>query len=281
MEFPLTIGVERGDDPSGLPVRTRGAGKMRPFMACGAMIAVGLFPAPTAAQSLSFFGDIGNAPVFVSLDRAGDKLSGWYFYIRQAKTIRLEGVIDAGGVAMDEFSFVDGKKTGSFKGAAHAADWSGTWQSPDGRKLGFSLRPSRGPLSDLSGRFRCRTQFSDSGYTFRDSLDLQAAKGRVTRLSLSQDATGWGDKQSCFIALGELKQVRSDSGVSLRAEENHNNDASEDEQHCSIHILGDRDYIYVQVNDCKGTGDTMFCSARGSWSDLVLSRKTQTCQAIR
>jgi hypothetical protein len=41
-----------------------------------ARIAIGLFPLPVAAQSLSFFGDIGGAPVFVSLDRNGGKLSG-------------------------------------------------------------------------------------------------------------------------------------------------------------------------------------------------------------
>ena len=71
-----------------------------------ARIAIGLFPLPVAAQSLSFFGDIGGAPVFVSLDRNGGRLSGWYLYIGQAKQIRLEGSIDAANFALDEFSAV-------------------------------------------------------------------------------------------------------------------------------------------------------------------------------
>jgi hypothetical protein len=71
-----------------------------------ARIAIGLFPLPVAAQSLSFFGDIGGAPVFVSLDRNGGRLSGWYLYIGQAKQIRLEGSIDAANFTLDEFSAV-------------------------------------------------------------------------------------------------------------------------------------------------------------------------------
>jgi hypothetical protein len=50
-----------------------------------AKIAIGLFPLPVAAQPLAFFGDIGGAPVFVSLDRDGGKLSGCYLHISQAR----------------------------------------------------------------------------------------------------------------------------------------------------------------------------------------------------
>ncbi|MGA2793397.1 MAG: hypothetical protein ABSE69_07655 [Roseiarcus sp.] len=253
---------------------------MRTLMTCMAMIGAGLFSSPVFAQSLSFFGEIGAAPVFVSLERAGDRLSGWYLYIRQAKSIRLEGVIDAGGFAMDEFSFENGKKTGSFKGAASEAGWTGTWRSSDGRRLKLSLRQDRDALSDLSGRFRCKTSVSESGYAFVNSLDLRAAKGEVTRLSLSHDATGWNDEQSCSIALSDLKQIRSDSGILLRAKEDDETDTSQSAQHCTLRLLGGGDYIVIQVDGCKGAGDTMFCSARGSWSDLVLNRKTQACKAI-
>ncbi len=253
---------------------------MKPFMTCMAMIGFGLFSSPVFAQSLSFFGEIGSAPVFVSLERAGDTLSGWYLYMRQAKSIRLEGVIDAGGFAMDEFSFENGKKTGSFKGVSSEAGWSGMWRSPDGRRLKLSLRQDRDALSDLSGRFRCKASVSESGYAFVNSLDLRAAKGQVTQLSLSHDVTGWNDEQSCSIAMSDLKQIRSDSGILLRAKEDDETDTSESAQHCALRLLGDSDTIVVQVDGCKGAGDTMFCSARGSWSDLVLDRKTQACKAI-
>ncbi len=47
------------------------------YSATAAVISVILWsPSQAAAQSLSFFGDIGGAPVFVSLDRDGDTLSG-------------------------------------------------------------------------------------------------------------------------------------------------------------------------------------------------------------
>lgn len=251
------------------------------LMACMSLIAAGLFALPLSAQSFSFFGDIGGAPVFVSLDRDGDKLSGWYLYISQARQIRLEGTIDAGGFALDEFSFESGKKTGGFKGRPGEAGWSGMWQSPDGRQLKLTLRQDRGALSALSGQSRCRTSFADSGYIFLYSLGLQAAKGRVTRLSLSSRATGWNEEHSCALDLSDLKQVPSSSGILLRAKEDDEKDTSEGSQHCTVHLLGDDDYIYVRVDGCKGAGDTMFCSARGSWTDLVLNRKTQTCKAIR
>src|SRR5271169_5701041 len=98
------------------------------FMPFVAMVAIGLVPSPLFAQSLYFFGEIGNAPVFVSLDRAGDKLTGSDLYLKKAKELRLEGTINADGFAIDEFSFVNGEKTGGFKGQPGAAVWSGTWQ---------------------------------------------------------------------------------------------------------------------------------------------------------
>jgi hypothetical protein len=245
-----------------------------------AMIGVGLLSSPVLAQSLSFFGEIGGAPVFVSLDRTGDRLSGWYLYLRQARSIRLQGVIDANSFEMDEFSFVDGKKTRSFKGAPGEAGWLGNWRSPDGRQIRVSLRRDPDALSELSGRFHCETSVRESGYTFVTSLDLRAAKGKVTGLSLSHDATGGGDEQSCSIALSDLKQVRSDSGIVLRAREDDETDTSESAQYCTLHLLGGGDYVVALVDGCKGAGDTMFCSARGSWSDMVLNRRTQACKAI-
>jgi hypothetical protein len=78
-----------------------------------------------------------------------------------------------------------------------------------------------------------------------------------------------------------LRQVPSDAGVLLRAKEDDEKDTSEDAQHCTLRILGDDNYLYVRVDGCKGAGDTMFCSARGSLTDLVVNRKAQTCKAVR
>ena len=248
--------------------------------ACAAMIGVGLFSAPAAAQSLSFFGDIGGAPVFVSLERAGDKLTGWYLYLQQAKQIRLAGAIDASGFTMDESSFENGKKTGSFKGLPGEAAWSGMWRSPDGRQLKLTLRRARDALSDLSGRFRCKARASESGYSFVSSLDFSAAKGRVTQLSLSHEATSEHDEQSCSVALSDLTQIPTDSGILLRAKDDDGTDTNEGAQHCTLHVRGDSGALIIEVAGCMSAGGAMLCSARGSWSDLVLNRKTQTCKAI-
>jgi hypothetical protein len=246
---------------------------MRWLVVCIVMVA----PLPAWAQSLAFFGTVGRAPVFVSLQREGDALSGWYLYVRQGKSIRLQGIAGADGFALDEFSFHDGRKTGHFAGVAGARDWSGEWQAADGRMLTFTLRPAR---DTLNGRFRCGARTSESGYRFQAALDLEAVKGRVTRFTLSHDATGFGDAQSCSIGLGDLRQERSQSGILLRAREDDVSDTGEAAQHCSVRVLGSGDALVVEVNGCKGAGDTMFCSARGSWSDLVLDRKTQACRAI-
>jgi hypothetical protein len=246
-----------------------------------AKIAIGLFPLPVAAQPLAFFGDIGGTPIFVSLDRNGGKLSGWYLYINQATQIRLEGSIDAANFALDEFSFENGRKTGSFKGTPGEAAWLGTWQSAEGRQLKLTLRQNRDASSSLNARVHCKARFTDSGYTFLYSLDLQATKGRVTRLSLSSDVTGWNEEHGCSIDLSDLRQVPSDAGVLLRAKEDDEKDTSEGAQHCALRILGDDNYLYVHVDGCKGAGDTMFCSTRGSLTDLVVNRKAQTCKAVR
>ena len=107
-----------------------------------AAIVIGLIPAPVLAQPLTFFGQVGDAPVFVSIDRDGEKLSGSYFYLSQAKSIRLEGKVDPGGAfSMDEFSFTDGKRTGAFVGRAGVTDgWTGTWRAPGGRILAVNLQ---------------------------------------------------------------------------------------------------------------------------------------------
>jgi hypothetical protein len=249
-------------------------------MALMAAIAIGLVASPVFAQSMFFFGEIGGAPVFVSLERDGEKLSGWYVYVRQAKSIRLEGKIDGGGLAMDEFSYENGAKTGAFRGLASPAGWSGAWQSPDGRGARFSLRPQHGTLSDLSGRLRCKASKLDSDYTFAQSLDLRARAGRISRFSYANEATSKHDEQSCSVDLGELEQIDSDSGVLLRARGDDPNDTSPDTMHCSVRVLGDSDHLVIRVEGCKGAGDTMFCSARGGWTDLVVNRKTQVCKAI-
>ena len=102
------------------------------------------------------------------------------------------------------------------------------------------------------------------------------------RFSLSNEATGENDEQSCSVALSDLKQVAAQSGIALRAkDEGEEKDANAEAEHCALQILGDDDHLVVEVDGCKSAGGAMLCSARGSWTELVLDRKTQTCKAMQ
>jgi hypothetical protein len=238
-------------------------------------------PSPAAAQSLSFFGDVNGTPIFVLLERAGDKLSGWYIYTRQARQIRLEGTIDANdNFALEEFSFQNGKKTGSFKGQA-GDKWAGTWSSPLGmQQFPFSLGWDPRATSELDGKFTCQSSVANSGFTFVSSLTLTAARGKVTQFSFNHTATGNHDEQACSIGLDDLKQVEAPFGILLRNKDDGEKASSED-QDCKLRLLASNDYLVLLGPACKGAAGTMFCSGRGSWSDVIFDRRSKTCKTIQ
>lgn len=97
-------------------------------------------------ESKTFRGTLGKYRVQMSLRRAGDALSGSYFYehVRGGR-LRLEGALEGGGrFTLREFDPA-GAQTGLFKGAWDSGDesevsLSGEWSRPDGtRKTEFSL----------------------------------------------------------------------------------------------------------------------------------------------
>jgi len=237
----------------------------------------------TSAHTLYLFGDIGKFPVLVMIDRDGSRLSGWYFYMRQAQEIRLDGTIDAKGqFVLDEYDTHTGWRTAHFAGTATKTDWSGTWQG-GGVLLPFALHQSAG--ESLDGRYRCSSKKTDKqfGYTYTGTIDLGIAQGKVTRLALDNEAKSKYDAQSCSIDLKSLHKKPSDAGILLRSGTG-NGDINE---HCSIRFVGNGSYIYVRIgdanetnDDCKGDDEEMFCSARGSWTDLVVERKTRVCRAV-
>jgi Tfp pilus assembly protein PilX len=58
-------------------------------------------------------------------------------------------------------------------------------------------------------------------------------------------------------------------------------------QHCTVRIIASGDYLYVQMgdttdtnNDCRSAADTMYCSPRSFWTDMVVERKTQICKSV-
>ncbi len=109
---------------------------------------------------------------------------------------------------------------------------------------------------------------------------LAAAKGRVTDFSLSQNVTGWGDEQNCSsMALGDVTPgCLAEAGVVLRGKQDPDGG---DAPACAVTLLGGGGWLVVRVGDCQSAGGAMLCSARGSWSDLVADRATQTCKTVQ
>ena len=243
---------------------------------------------PASAHPLYLFGDIGRFPVLVMVTREGNNLSGWYLYLRQAKEIAITGKIDAAGAfTLDEFDPKTHSKTARFVGTMKQGQWNGTWQKANGGvSLPFSVRESRDALTDLDGQVHCATKKTDTsaGYTFRSALDLNARRGQLSTFSLNSSATGCGDEQSCSLHLNRLHRAQSDAGILLQTRTAMTPAGL---HQCSIRIVGNADYLFVQVgdadedgNDCHGDDEMMYCSARGSWTDLVVERKTNTCRAV-
>jgi hypothetical protein len=243
--------------------------------------------ASAAAQPIQLSGTIGALPVFVDLSRNGDAVSGWYFYLKVGKQLRLAGKLDHNGFfQLEEYTANTNTRTGSFSGRVKDGKWLGTWRNAAGKAPhDLALADVRDTPED--GRFKCSTKRSDRefGYTYTHSIDLSLSKGRVKRLSLSRDVSSdQGDEQSCQIALGDLNQLRSQAGILLRAKGDHRGN----EQHCTIRILPAGDYLVIKTgdasqtgDDCRGVSDTMFCGPRAMWTDLIVNRKTQSCRPVQ
>ncbi len=238
-----------------------------------------------AAQPIKLYGTVGKLPVFLDLSRNGDTVSGWYFYLKEAKQIRLEGRLDPNGFfQIEEYTASSNTRTGSFKGRAKDGHWSGSWRNAKGGSPhDISFNVLRSTLREVNGRFKCSTKRSDPqfGYTYTQSLHLALASGRVKGLSMTRKERSEGDEQSCRIAMGDLKQQPSPVGILLRAK------ADRGGQHCTIRLYRAGDYLVIRAgnpsqacDDCRGAGDAMFCSPRSFWADLVVNRKTQVCRSV-
>ncbi|MEN6439520.1 MAG: hypothetical protein ABFD97_13180 [Syntrophobacter sp.] len=265
-----------------------------PIVAIMAFIMLTCMPLPLLADTTYLFGKIGDFPIGAALEQNRGKLTGFYFYYSRARQIRLEGSINPDGTfRMEETT--EGKKTGLFEGNVKQGRWSGTWsKAPGAAPLQFSLDENHDQLKNLTCSYDCTLKERDAAhrYTYQWRLKLAIAKGAVKELDSTQEAFGDDrDEQRCVIDLNDLKQVRSDLGIVLKAE----GDDSEkqegedkDEKECAVQILGNADILWIRFgdssvegNDCRGLGSSMFCSPRAFWNDIILDRRTQKCKALR
>ncbi|HKE47275.1 MAG TPA: hypothetical protein VKB52_04360 [Rhodanobacteraceae bacterium] len=239
---------------------------------------------PLPAATLYLSGSVGTAPVFVTVERSGETIDGWYLYLKQGRQIRLVGKVDAkGALTLTEKDASTDKATGTFEGAIAGERWSGTWQKPGGTAtIPFSITENHDALADASGHFRCTAKKTDSEfhYTYRHSLDLTLRHGEVGALSLDRTATSTdGDEQACHLGKDDLERAASTSGLLLTT--------GDEKPHCTVRVLRAGDYLYVATgdanedgNDCRMLEDTAFCSPRAFWTDLIVNTKTNACRSV-
>jgi hypothetical protein len=250
-----------------------------------------MFVVPTAAsaQPALLSGTIGKAQVMLSLTNDNGRLYGWYVYLRVGKGIRLEGTLNAGGAfTLDEFPLDDPKKkTGVFAGTVVQGHWTGGWRKPEGgSEANVDLSENHATLADSTIDLQCAATRTDKrfGNVSKYTLALGLANGAIRKLSLAQQITSKsGGDQACMIGLDDLKPVKSDVGLLLQT-----GDVAEDKTpRCTIRLIEVGNYVYVQIgdaaagrNDCRGGEEVAYCSPRQSWADMIVDRKSSTCQPV-
>jgi hypothetical protein len=256
------------------------------FVAAALWFAALWFAGGVSAQPILLSGTIGKAPVFLDLDRTGDTVSGWYFYLKAGKQIRLDGKLLPNGLFdIQEYTASTNSRTGSFKGRIKNGHWTGTWTNAAGKRPStIAFDDVRGTLKNADGRLHCavRAKDADFGTRTKQSLDLTLKAGRVKALSLSLvERMQGGETQSCQLGLSDLKQVPATVGILLRAR----GDRSSSEHHCSVRLFAAGDYLITRIGDSSQENDdcrsTQFCTPRAFWLGLVVNRKTQICKQVK
>ncbi len=254
-------------------------------------------PRVLPAETVYLFGRIGGFPVIAAVEKFESKLDGWYFYPSRAQKIHLTGTMEKDGTFRLDEETQAGAKTGIFAGKAAQGKWTGTWRkSEKAVALTFDLAENRDPLKGLSGEFACAFKEKDArfGFTYERSLKLDVAAGAVRKLDIAQGAytAAKGDEQWCTFGLGgknepdSLKQVPSEAGILFAAGKP---DEEGDYAGCTIRIVADRDFIWIAIGggsggeggDCRSIGETMLCSPRAFWNDIIYDRRTGKCKAPR
>jgi len=229
------------------------------------------------AEPITLSGAIGSRPVFFEMNRNGDTVSGWYFYLRAGKQIRLDGKLDHRGFFdIQEYDAASNSRTGSLAGRVKDGHWAGQWKSANGQApRPLSLDPLKDNLKTADGHYHCTARRRDEGFgtAMSHSLDLTLAKGRVTGLSLSRSVRSNGEApQRCALAGRDLKQISAHVGLALRARR--------EGGHCTLTILGAGDYLVLHPGEAGEDCRAGLCTKDAFWTPLVLNRKTGRCVSV-
>ncbi len=150
--------------------------------------------APPVTQTKYFKGSIGSAlGLQMKLVRAGEALTGSYFYQKVGTRIDLKGTVDKdGNLSLEEFD-PSGKPTGIFKGLWKISDDGavnliGNWSKPDNpRQTAFSLHEE--PIAFSGATEIVAKQIRESNKTLNYKIEVEypqisgAADGRFDRLN--------------------------------------------------------------------------------------------------
>ena len=253
----------------------------------GVLLLLWLAPAfPVAAETITLLGRIGEFPVAVQLEKKGERLDGWYFYVSRARQIRLAGSLKGDVFHLDETAA--GSVSGVLDGSVKEGVWSGSWRkSSAASPLAVELEVSAKQLAVDSAHYRCTTREHERSdpYTYVSTLQLMLTSGKVKQLRAEQTASANGQEdQACAIELDDLEQMPSASGLLLRAPSDR--PAAKD-RHCTIRLHGNARFLWLSFgdsardgDDCRSADDTMFCSPRAMWRDVVVDRQTQKCKVL-
>lgn len=256
------------------------------FLALAALV----WPAVACwASTLYVFGEVGKAPVLAMLDREGDAVSGWYFYLAIGKEIQLNGKVDASG-SFQLAESLDSRQTGRFEGVVIGGRWTGVWRKAAGAAaFPFTFNETRDALAGQSGQYRCATKRRDKayGWTYEHSLSLVLRHGAVQAFDASLTAaSAQGETQSCYYGLDNFTQRPFEAGVLLTSKSEGETDTA-DSQHCTIRVVDAGDYLLVKFgdpaqknDDCRATASRAFCSPRALMADMIVNRKTQACMTV-
>jgi len=132
----------------------------------------------TAPETKFFKGSIGSTlGLQMKLVRAGDNLTGSYFYQKVGKKIELRGSVDKdGNLTLEEFD-AGGKQTGVFKGTwkqsnEGAIEIKGNWTRPNGDKqAAFSLEQE--PIEFTTGVEIVARQIKEKNTKVKYEVDVE------------------------------------------------------------------------------------------------------------
>ncbi|WP_157201968.1 hypothetical protein [Massilia sp. Root335] len=108
---------------------------------------------PIAKSAARYEGTLSNKHILMVLSQEGANFEGAYAYVKQGSQERPRWIDLFGSAKKDGVvslvEKVNGKVTGSFSGKIAGNGFSGTWQSPAGRRLDFSASavPATGDLA--------------------------------------------------------------------------------------------------------------------------------------